>query len=662
MNHVLNIIKSTVVYSLMLLLFGCGGSSTSQDLTPINTGVATGSSSLTIAKTSLAQSDNTTVTASFTKPDGTPAAGVSVAFTTTLGTLNPATVIAGTDGKASCTLLAGTSPGQGQVTASATFDGKTYVETGNFQVSLPALHLSSITFGAAADTLSYGGTTGVSVSVLDANNVLYTGQEVDVIFTSIAVSAGTASISSPVHTVNGVASTTYKALTITGSDTVTATISGSSASKSLTVTPLSAGSITYVSATPTNLALSGTGGIDKSEVSSVVFKVLDSSGTVRPNSTVDFALNSTIGGIKLSASSGSTGTDGTVAVQVFSGTFATSVRVTATVRGTTISTQSEQLVISTGLPSQDGFSISITTLNPESYYIDGVADVVTARLSDHFHNPVPDGTAVYFTTSGGSIQPSCTTVGGTCSVTWTSQNPRPSYVNPVSGLTINGRARILAYAIGEEAFVDKNANGVADSGEFTDMTGAFRDDNENGIWDSLSEPPIPFNYSTGYDPADGKYNGVLQGVEYKLDTIPKSKHVFSNTTLVMATSEANILFNPFPFTVPFETSANVIVTVVDKNGNTMPAGSTVEFKLTSTLEGTKASAPNPVDGSVTYSSTVLKMPSYDKYTFPNSSSAGGVLFTLSISDPSNFTSAKGVLEVKVISPGGLITTRSVNVN
>lgn len=627
---------------LLVALSGCGGGS-SQNLSPVSGGGSSGGAAgtVSIANAALAQNGSTVVSAEFTNADGTPAVGVSVDFTTTLGTINPASGITDTQGRANATLLAGATAGQGQVTASATYGGKTYVKSGNFQVSLPPLHLSAITLGA--DTLSYGGTTSVSVSVLDVNNVIYTGQELDVYFTSTAAGAGAATISSPVRTVNGVATTTYKAATITGADTITATISGSSVTKALSITPLSAGSITYVSATPANLALKGTGGVGKSEVATIVFKVLDSSGAARPNTTVDFALNTTVGGITLSSTSGSTGSDGTVAVQVNSGIIATSVRVTATVRGSSISTQSEQLVVSTGLPAQDGFSVSIETLNVEAFGIDGVTDKVTARVSDHFRNPVPDGTAVYFTTSGGSIQPSCTTVGGACSVTWTSQNPRPA----------NGRARILAYAIGEEAFVDLNGNGVADPGEFTDMTGAFRDDNENGVWDAASEPPIPFNNATGYDPADGKYNGVLQGAAYI--GAPKSKHVFSNTTLVMATSQASITNSPAPFSVPLGGAAAVSITVRDLNGNNMPAGTTVEFKLTTTIKGTT------VAGTIT-TETSLSMPTYDRYTFPNTAAAGGVAFTLTVSDPSLTTSARGVVEVTVTSPTGVITKGMITVN
>lgn len=650
MHNSFSLLRYLLLASIFLIT-GCGGGG-SQNTSPINTNPTPGGG-VTITKVSLAQSENTVVSATFTKIDGTPAAGVTVDFATTLGTINPATATTNAQGQASCTLMAGTTAGQGQVAASATYDGKTYVKTANFQVNLPVLHLSPITLGAS--TLSYGGTTSVSVTVLDTNNNVYTGQEVEVYFTSTASGSGTATISSPVRSVNGVATTTYKGLTFTGTDTVTATISGSSVTSTITITPLSAGSITFVSATPNNLALKGTGGINKSEVSTVVFKVLDSSGAVRPNTTVDFILNTTVGGISLSSASGSTGTDGTVSVQVYSGIIATPVRVTATIRGTSISTQSEQLVISTGLPAQDGFSISLSTLNPEAYDYDGITVNVTARLSDHFHNPVPDGTLVYFTTSGGSIQPSCTTVGGACTVIWTSQNPRPL----VSlGAKQDGRAVILAYAVGEENFLDTDGNGkVSDScapiangtglpywrkcGEFYDYSEAFRDDNEDNIRNA-TETFIDFNKDNLFNGPDGIFNGVLQVTP----VTPQSKHIFSNSVLVMATSQAkitgsNIILAP-------NSSTNMTVTISDMNGNTVPAGTTVEFTLVTTFPGT--------------GSALLIMPAYDKYIFPNNSSATGTNFTLSISNNATTTAPKGYVMVKVTSSAGLVTTKYIYVN
>lgn len=219
MQKLVSVFKLVLLLVSVFSLSGCGGGSSSGGPGSINTVSPSGTSSLTIVNTTLTQSENTAVTAAFTRSDGTVASGVSVTFSTTLGTLSTTSTTTGTDGKATVTLLAGTTAGQGQVTASATYDGKTYVKTGNFQVSLPPLHLSAITLGA--DTLSYGGTTSVQVTVLDQNNAIYTAQEVDVYFTSAAASSGTASLSSPIRTVNGVATTTFKAITFTGSDTVT---------------------------------------------------------------------------------------------------------------------------------------------------------------------------------------------------------------------------------------------------------------------------------------------------------------------------------------------------------------------------------------------------------------------------------------------------------
>ena len=635
--------RKTLLASFFLICFfiiaGCGGSSSSsQDTSPVQLSPGSALGSVTVANTALQFSESTSVSATFKKTDGTPVSGINVNFSTTLGTITPASGIVTTDanGTATVQLTVGAISGQGQITASATVDNKQITKTGLFSVSLPPLKLSTILLGLS--TLSYGGSTSVSVTVTDANGDLYTGQEVDVTFSSTQAASGKATISSPVRTVNGVATVTYQAITATGTDTITAAITGDSKTANITINALAASSITFVSANPINIGLKGMGGVGIQETSLVTFKVFDSAGQPKANQQVDFTLNTTVGGLTLSSYSGSTASDGSVSTIVQAGVIATSVRVTATLRGVTpvIATQSDQLVVSTGVPAQDGFSISIETLNPEALTTDGVIDKVTARLSDHFHNPVPDGTAVYFTTSGGSIQPSCTTIGGACTVNWTSQNPRP----------LNGRARILAYAVGEEAFLDLNVNGYADAGEFTDDSEAFRDDNENGV-KNATETAIDFNSDGAFNGPDGKYNGVLQGAAYVGS--PKSKHVFSNSTLVMASSAASITSTCG--VVPLGSYTTCSATVSDLNGNTMPAGTTVELKLTTLIQGTSGTT-----------SVSLVMPTYDKYTFPNSTSNSGVIFSLTISDPSLTTSAKGLLEIKVTSPGGLVTTGSVQIN
>jgi hypothetical protein len=182
------------------------------------------------------------------------------------------------------------------------------------------------------------------------------------------------------------------------------------------------------------------------------------------------------------------------------------VKVTATVTSAPqpISTQSSQLTVTTGIPTDASFSLAVGCFNIEGWDFDGVTTSVTARLGDRFQNPVPDGTAVTFTAEGGNIQSQCTTSttqveGGVCTVNFRSSNPRPP----------EGRVTLLAKAIGEESFVDVAANGAFDPADsFTDIAEPFRDDNEDGSYQA-GEDFFDFNNDLSRTPADGLFNGVL---------------------------------------------------------------------------------------------------------------------------------------------------------
>jgi hypothetical protein len=634
-----------LVLGMSTFIGGCGGGSGGSSGASGPTIIVGASATLpiTITNSSLPFSTATTVLATFKKSDGTPASGIPVTFSTTLGTLTPANGVATTDvnGTATVVLTAGVTSGQGQITATATVDNKVVNTSVLFNVTLPPLHLANLTLtNNAAGAIDFGSSQGVSVDVLDANGQPFTTQSVDVAFTSTQAASGAATISSPVPTVNGKASTTYTALTATGSDVITASIAGSSVTIPLTVRPLNAGSLTFISATPTTIGLKGMGGAGIQETSKVTFKVLDTSGAVKANQPVTFALNTTLGGLSLSATSGSTAADGTVSTIVQSGNIATPVRVTAStvVAGNTLSTQSDQLVVSTGIPAQDGFSISRVNMNPEAFDFDGVTTTVTARLSDHFHNPVPDGTAVSFTTSGGSIEPSCVTTKGTCSVIWTSQNPRPAATVAIVGgiptITHNaGRAVVLAYAIGEEAFIDLNGNGLADPGEFTDTSEAFRDDNENRVRDA-NETFIDFNGNGIFDPPDGQYNGVLQGAAFI--GAPKSKNIFFNSVIVMSTSNALITINNGG---AIGGPGNFDVVVTDLNGNTMPAGTTI---VTSVPFGVLTGQSN--------------------FTVPQNTSNQGVTLSFNISASATPKVQSGTILVTVKTPNNIITTQLLSIS
>ncbi len=268
----------------------------------------------------------------------------------------------------------------------------------------------------------------------------------------------------------------------------------------------SVASLQFVSADPTILSLKGTGGIGYGEVSTLVFRVVNTENTPVGGAEVNFSLDTSVGGIALNKSSSITNTQGEVEVTVQSGSVATPVRVTASVTTPSgvRSVQSDLLRIATGIPDQNSFSLSVDTFAPEGQ-IDGETVTFTARLADRNNNPVPDGTVVLFTTEGGVIESSCETVRGVCSVTWTSQNPRP----------LDQRSTILAYAIGHESFYDANGSGVFDDGDtFDDLGEAFRDDDETGTFNptinnfSRDEKLIDYDLSGNYSGPDGVYNGI----------------------------------------------------------------------------------------------------------------------------------------------------------
>jgi hypothetical protein len=477
-----------------------------------------------------------------------------------------------------------------------------------------------IAAAANATSVSTGGTTTLAVAVVDQNGNLYTGGSVPVKFSSTCLANGNASIAAAqggtvsgntATTTTGFLSVTYTNVSCSGADAITATATAISQSFSAAVTvtdeAAALGSIQFVSASQTSIGLKGTG---LTETSVLTFKVLNSTGGPYQGAAVSFALNTTVGGVALSPQSATSGTDGTVQTTVSSGTAHTTVRVTASITSpAALSTQSSQLTITTGLPTSNGFSMAVGKATPggaascpniESWSIDGVTAPISVFLSDRYGNPVPDGTAVAFTTDAGQIVGQCNTTGGACTgsnaVTWTSNNPRPS-PNPTTSPTnpatptnadpsiVNGRGMILATTIGEEAFDDANGTGFYAAGEsFANLGEPYRDDNENGQYDG-GEYFLDF-YNTGaYKGPSGSFIGITCTTS---TCTQNTLAIGTSLELTMSTSLANITFSPanssnvtntgtvaLPvITVP-ATGGTLVVNVQDQNGNSMAAGTTV---------------------------------------------------------------------------------------
>lgn len=340
------------------------------------------------------------------------------------------------------------------------------------------------------------------------------------------------------------------------------------ATKTINIAAAPATSMGFVDATPTRIYLANSGGPTQSVVQFVLF---NARGEALLGRDVQLTLKTLNGGIP-KASIGSIGNtevvlsttngEGKVSVPVFSGTVPTNVIVNAAlVADPSVQTDSAVLAIASGRAAQARVSLAIEKLSIEGANFDGDSSTVTMSLADRQGNPVPDGTAVNFVTSGGvMIPPTCYTgaVPGDsrCTVSIRTQNPRIA--------AHNGRVRIFAYSGGEEDFVDANFNNVYDCGEtWTDLGTAFRDDNLNGTFDTgeFSVPRAASASACAVATAPSPQTG--DGVWGAADVRMQSDIVFATGTAVINEVE--------------QSAGQLDVVISDGNGNSMPTGSSVKF-------------------------------------------------------------------------------------
>ncbi|MCL6582044.1 MAG: hypothetical protein K6U11_00250 [bacterium] len=406
-------------------------------------------------------------------------------------------------------------------------------------------------------------------------------------------------------------------------------------------------SIEFVSAEPSTIALKDTGGPSRSEVSVLTFKVVDENRNPVADQTVNFELSTKVGDLSLSRQSAVSDSEGLVQVAVNAGNVPTHIRVWATLADDpSVATVSDELGISTGLPDQNSIALSAEVYNPEA--LDYIEDVpITFFAADHFNNFVPDGTVVYFTTEGGSIDPFCTIKQGACSVTWRSNGPIPK----------DGRVTILAHCIGEESFVNKNASGLFDpEDQFdpgTDLAEPYRDDNENGTYD-LGEEFWDYNGNGIFDQKpNGIYNGSLCSKEAKDLGLCSEELVYTQTSIVLVmsgnvaeikfwkpTAAGRILLDPNVDSVDLRNIKHyqdLLISLVDENNNPMPANTRVSVETTNG----EIIGPN----SFIVLSTNRRGPNYYSVRLKPTAGDGGW----------------GMLTVEVTTPHGIVTLGCIEV-
>ena len=428
----------------------------------------------------------------------------------------------------------GSATGAGTVRAASTIGasnisaGANFFSSGSTATAPASLTLSGLE--VASTSVSAYGTTGVKVRVLQAG-VPYTSA-VSVNFTT-SCAAGKATITATTTTqADGYAVGTFVdngcAPTSDSTVTVTASISTDSKSASFLVKAPTTGSLRFLSVAPSDksITLKGQGGNGRQENATVTFQLVDVAGNGVGNADVCFDVTTYIGGLNLDGFSPTnlpstrgtaelcgadslsvvryvkrTNPDGTVVVQINSGNVPTPVRVRARTlypvsAPATLESFSDSLSISTGLPMQRSFSLSVDKANIEGGDVDGEIATLTVRLADQFSNPVPDGTVVNFISSGAAVctanNGSCKTANGACSCNVVSQARRP----------FDRRVVVTAYAVGLEDYNDTNGDNLYTSGEaFGDLGDAYVDADKDGAPGSATlngdtDIPIPYQQNS----------------------------------------------------------------------------------------------------------------------------------------------------------------------
>ena len=387
----------------------------------------------------------------------------------------------------------GTVSGAGRVKADSKVGDKTVTSSANFFTTAAGgqapttLTLSALEIGS--DTVSAYGTTGVRVRVLQSGQP-FTASPVTVNFTTSCPATRATVTPTATTQPDGWAVATFVdngcAQAADTDVTLTASIATDTKSRSTRVLSPSIGSLRFVAAVPSDksITLRGQGGNARQENATVTFQLVDVAGQGVGNADVCFDSTTYIGGLNVDGygpgtlpnPQGSvalcgndalavvryvkrTNPDGTVSVQVNSGTVPTPVRVRARaiyplLGGSRLESFSDTLSISTGLPLQRSFSLSVDKANIDGGNFDGEIATLTVRLADQFSNPVPDGTVVNFIGSGAAVctadNGSCKTTNGACSCNVVSQERRP----------VDGRVVVTAYAVGLEDFDDTNGDNV----------------------------------------------------------------------------------------------------------------------------------------------------------------------------------------------------------
>ncbi len=404
--------------------------------------------------------------------------GSGVAF----GTSNGA-VLTNADGEASISIkpLNLTDTGAYQLSAAVEYNGKS-ANTAPYNFSLQAANIILANMTAATTALESGASTNITLKTQDADSKVNQNN----VSVSFAATCGTFDNFVVVSSNQGDVTTTYKAIDAAGKlcegeQTITATGSNTSSTQSVKVkiASITANSLIYTTAESINMATKNSGSASSGQIEFTIF----SNGVPASNQSVkisksyaptDFSFITQGNKNEQIVKSDS---NGKILVTLYPGNIPGPVEIKAAlVSDDTTLALSKNVSVVNSRATQNGVTVTIQ----KNVLLNNTADTsgITMRFTNRNGTNIPAGTVVNFVTEGGKIDPNCSTDNnGTCTVTFTSQQPRPS----------NGRVTVLAYLEGDKQYTDIDGDNnytmgidklVKNIGDF------FRDDNENNSYDS----------------------------------------------------------------------------------------------------------------------------------------------------------------------------------
>lgn len=344
-----------------------------------------GSLTLTTGASSIVAdgSSSVAVRGEVTSTGGIALSGVTVTFSTTLGTLSASSATTNASGIAEVTLTAGTVTGTPVITAAAS--GFEQTATVQFAAGPPA----QVVVTAAPSTVNAGGTSTITAYITDGNNNTVAGETVTF---SLSVNASGGSLASATGTtnVNGAVSVLYTAGIWAGTDSIRFRATSNNTIGITTVTVDAPAPII-----PTKISLRSSSSSvrsDNSDSSIITATVLDADNSVLKGVTVRF--NTDFG--QISAASVETDEHGEARINFQSGTVDPSNQV-ATITGRVSNLTSMVPVQILGSTLE---LASTTQIIPN----DGtIKDTLFITVRDAAGRPVPDA-AVSLSSSGtGSV-------------------------------------------------------------------------------------------------------------------------------------------------------------------------------------------------------------------------------------------------------------------